>query len=305
MRDIDGLAGGEHRTRDAGRVGQADLHRTQALPDLRPQRLGLLVIEEQRAALGIEHARGLGHDLLEQRVDLDVRGEIAHHLEELELLLADALHPLDQRHALQPESPLRGDGGKQFTVLLGELADLLVQCLGNADQLALGVADRHTQDALRLVAGSHIHGIVEALVLVGVMDDGRLAILVDPAGDTAIVHQPDLLAEIALCHPAVQLIGGRVVEEQRAAIGPELVGAHLHQQPEDLVERIHRRDLLRDRQQQTQQILLPGLADQGHRIGGGVRGLGLALDTRGAGRRGGLGRRGGHLRSCSMLSRIA
>ena len=75
VRYIDGLARGEHGTGDTQMIGQADLHRLQTLADFRPQLVGLFLVEEQRRALGIQQARCLAHDLLQQGPQLDVGGD--------------------------------------------------------------------------------------------------------------------------------------------------------------------------------------------------------------------------------------
>ena len=57
VRDVDGLAGGEDGAGDAEVVREADLRGLDALTDLGPELLRLLVVQEQGRALGVEHAR--------------------------------------------------------------------------------------------------------------------------------------------------------------------------------------------------------------------------------------------------------
>jgi hypothetical protein len=171
--NVDGLARGEHRAGDAEVVGQADLHRLQALADFRPQFAGLFVVEEQRRALGIEQPRRLAHDLLQQRAQLDVGSDLGNDIDELHFLASNSLHALDELCALQGQRALAGHGLEQVEVLLGESSGAFVERLRDADDLALHCLDRHAKDVARGEAGLLVDRTVEAVVGVGIMDDQR------------------------------------------------------------------------------------------------------------------------------------
>ena len=200
VRNVDRLAHGEHGAGDTDMVGQADLHRLQPLADFRPELIGLLVVEEQSRTLGVQHARRLAHDLLQQRTDLDVGSDLRHDVEEFELLLADRLHALNELRALQRQSALRRHRHQQLQIAAVERALLLVQHLRNPDDVALRGAYRHAQYAARHEAGLLVDSAVEARIGIRIVDDDAFAAGEDMAGDTAVIEQADFAVKIALRH---------------------------------------------------------------------------------------------------------
>jgi hypothetical protein len=66
------------------------------------------------------------------------------------------------------------------------------------------------------------------------------------AGHAGVVEQADLAVEGALGGAGEELARDRVVEEQRAALGVGLVGNHLDQGGEQIVEAVDHRDALRE-----------------------------------------------------------
>ena len=231
-------------------IGQADLHRGQSLTDFRPQFVGLVVVEEQRRALGVEHARRFAHHLLQQRADLDVGGDLGDDVEEFEFLLADRLHALDELGALQRQRALRGHRDQELHVGLVEAAARFVQHLRDANYFALGGDDGYAQDALGDEAGLFVDGAVEAFVGVGVVDDQAGAGCEHVTGNTAVVEEADFARGIALRHARIQLAGFRVVEKQSAALGLEFRGGDFDQADQHFVERVHAGHFLRNAEQQ-------------------------------------------------------
>jgi hypothetical protein len=116
-------------------------------------------------------------------------------------------------------------------------AGVLVQHLGDADHLALLVADRDAEDIARAVAGVPVYVLVEARVLIGVGDDLRLAAGEHRSGDADMGGEANLADGVALHHPREQFAGVGVVEEQRTAVGVERLGHHFHQARKQHVER--------------------------------------------------------------------
>jgi hypothetical protein len=146
--------------------------------------------------------------------------------------------------------PLAGHRLQQVEVMLGEFAGTLVQGLRDANDFALHRLDRHTQDVARLEAGLFVDRTIEAVVGIGIGDDQGFARGVDVAGDAAGIEDADFALDVALRHTRVQLVGVRVVEEQRAALGVQLGGGHFHQRLQHLVERAVAGHAARDFEQQ-------------------------------------------------------
>jgi len=126
---------------------------------------------------------------------------------------------------------------EQALVLGVEVAGKLVQHLGDADHLALLVADRHAQDVARAIARLAIDVLVEPGVGVGIADDFGFAAGEYRAGDAHVVGKADFANGVALQHAREQLAGIWVVEEQRAAVGVQCLGDDFHQAREEHVER--------------------------------------------------------------------
>ena len=236
VRDVDRLASGEHRAGDTDVVGQADLHRFQPLADFRPELIGLLVVEEQRRSLGVQHTRRFAHDLLQQRTDLDVGSDFRHDVEEFELLLADRLHALNELRALQRQSALRRHRHQQLQIAAVKRALLLVQHLCDAYDVAFRRAYRHAQYAARHEPGLLVDGAVEARIGVRVVDDDPFTAGEHVAGNAAVVEQADFAVEITLRHARVQLVGFRIVQEQRAAFRGKFIGRDLDQPCQHFIE---------------------------------------------------------------------
>ena len=247
--DVDRGARRENGTSDAGCVRQSDLADAIAHGDARKQLVGLGVVEEQRRAVGVQHARRLRHDLAQERAQFQFRGDVGDHVEEGHFLLAGLFHVFDELGALKCHGGLRGHRFQQFQVFLVEGAFLLVQHLDDADDLAFHGLHRRTQDRLGDEAGLFVDGAVEALIAVGIEDDLADAALEDGAGDAGGVEDANLAREIALGDARVELARLRVVEEQAAALGAEFPGGHFDQRGENLVERLHGGDAPRHREQ--------------------------------------------------------
>jgi hypothetical protein len=85
----------EHGAGDAGVGGDADLADLQPLGHPREQLVGLPVVEEQRAAVGVEQLGGGVHEPGEQQVQVELAGQIVGELEDPDLLAQAAHHQVE------------------------------------------------------------------------------------------------------------------------------------------------------------------------------------------------------------------
>ena len=193
-------------------------------------------LSKERRALGREHARRLAHDLLQQLAEIELRGDVGDDVQELHLLLPFPSHPLDEFGAPQRDGGLGGHRFEHPEVILGEPALFLVERLRDADDLVLDGPYRDAQDVAGHEAGLLVDRAVEALVLIGLVDDHALAGGKHVPRDAAGVEDPDLALGVALGDARVELAGLLVVQEQRAALGPDLTRRHPHQHPQHLIE---------------------------------------------------------------------
>ena len=175
--------------------------------------------EEQRRALGTQHAGRLGHHPLEERVEVELGGDVRHEPEELHLLGPPGVDVLEVGRADQCRRCLAGHGLDQREVVEVVVARALVEHLGDADHDAAGGPDRRAHEVAGRVPGQLVDVAVEPRIRIGVVDDEGLVRGEDPAGDADIVEQADLERLLALQHPRVELAGGRIVEEQGPAVG--------------------------------------------------------------------------------------
>ncbi len=143
---------------------------------------------------------------------------------------------LEQARILERGGSLQRQAFEQALVFAVEVAGTLVQHLGDADHLAVLVADRNAEDVARAVAGAPVHLLVEARIGVGVGDDFRLAAGEHRAGDAEPAGEADLADDVALHDAREQFIGFGIVQEQRTAVGVQRLGHHLHQARKQYVE---------------------------------------------------------------------
>ena len=78
----------EHRPGDAEMVGQADFAHPGPLGDAGVEFARLRIIEEERRAVGLQHAGDFGHDPLQEGIDLQFRREVGHEVEKFQLALS-------------------------------------------------------------------------------------------------------------------------------------------------------------------------------------------------------------------------
>ena len=194
----------------------------------------------------MEHARRFAHDSLKQRAEIELRRDVRHQVEELELLDPLLLHLLDVLAVHEGNGRLRGHRLEQLEIVVGELARALVEHLGDADDRAPCGAHRRAHDAPRLVTRLLIDGAVEVGMRIGVGHDNAFATLEHAPGDAGVVRQSDLTRPLTLRDPRVELGRGRVVEEQGASLGIGLARGQRHQARQHLVERLHGRNRARD-----------------------------------------------------------
>src|SRR6266542_1437784 len=75
----------------------------QLVDDVADQLAGLLVVEEQRRPVAVQHAGRLRHDAGEQRRQLELRSQIGDQVQEVDLPLALARHPLEPLKRLEAD----------------------------------------------------------------------------------------------------------------------------------------------------------------------------------------------------------
>ena len=138
-------------------------------------------MDEDRRALGLEHAHRFRHHALEQPGEIDLGADLGDHRQEGEFLGADLLDFLDRLKALQENGRLAGHLLEQRNVIGGEVPVMLVDILHHADDLAQRRAHGHADDVARLVAGALVDGAVETRIGIGIVDEQGLAGLEDMA----------------------------------------------------------------------------------------------------------------------------
>ncbi len=238
MGDVDRLAGGEDRARDADVVGEADLPDAVALGHAGEQLVGPVVVEEQRRPVGVEDARRLADDPLEQGAQVELGGDVGHEVEELALLRLALLHRLHVAAVHQRDRGLRGHGLEEVEVLVGEVAAALVEDLGDADDRAARGAHRRARDVARVVAGLLVDGAVERGIVVRVVHDDAHAAVEHPPRDAVVVEEADLTRPLSLRDAGVELSRRGVAEEQGAAVGVGLLRDERDEGGQDLVEAV-------------------------------------------------------------------
>ncbi len=227
---------------NAGIGREADLRTADAAGDAGKQLVAYHVVEEQGAAVCIEQRGGRGHDLHQQRIEVDFGNDRGADFEQHGFLALLALDLLEQPRILERRGSLQRQPFEQALVFGVELSAALVQHLGDAYHLALLVADRNAEDVARVVAGVAVDVLIEARVGIGIGDDLGLAAGEDRAGDTEVAGEADFADRIALDYPREQLIGLGIVQKQRTAVGVQGLGDHGHQARKQDVEREAVRD---------------------------------------------------------------
>ncbi len=241
VRDVDGLATGEHRAGDAHRVGEADLvDVVVSLRDASDQLGRAGVVQEERRPFGVEHDGGLGHDAEQQCVEVDLGGDVGDEIDELHLLRGLRTASLVTLTVGERQRRLGGHCLEQLQVVVVEAAVDPIQHLGDPDQLATPGADRRAQDLTGLVPGRLIDLGVEVGIVVGVVDHLATPGLEDLAGDALVVEHPDFAWAVLGHRAGVELVGGGVVQEQRRPLGTQGDRRHGHQAGKDLVEAVER-----------------------------------------------------------------
>ena len=187
---------------DAGGLGEPDLAHRVALGDPREQLARALVAQEQRRTLGVQHAGRLGHHPLEERVEIELGGDVGDEPEELHLLGPAPVEVLEVARAHERGRRLARHRFEEREVVGVEVARLLVEHLRDADDLAPRGGDRCAHDVAGRVSGLLVDLAVEPRIGVGVVDDQRLVRREDPSGDADVVEEADLERPLALRAPA-------------------------------------------------------------------------------------------------------
>ena len=158
-----------------------------------------LVEEEQCRAFGAQHACRLGHDPLEEHVEIELGGDVRDEPEELHLLGATLVDVLEVGCADERGGRLAGHALEQGEVLEVIAARPLVEHLDDADHGTPGGRDRRTHEVACRVPGQLVDLPVEPWVGVRIVDDERLVRREDPSCDPDVVEHADLESLIALC----------------------------------------------------------------------------------------------------------
>jgi hypothetical protein len=88
VRDADRLPRREDDAGDSQVIRKADLLELELVDDVAHQLVRLLVVQEERRSVAVQHARRLRHDAGEQRRQLELGGQIRDQVQELDLPLA-------------------------------------------------------------------------------------------------------------------------------------------------------------------------------------------------------------------------
>ena len=157
--------------------------------------------------------------------------------QQLDLLALRLLQPFDQKRLFERAGRVPVDRLGQLQIGLAERPRPLVQHLGDADRVAVAVAQRHAQDIAGAVAGAAVDLRVEARVLVGVGDDLGGAGAEHRAGDAGIGRDADLGHAVAAQHARKQLAGVAVVQKQGRPLGVQRFQDQVDQPRQLAVER--------------------------------------------------------------------
>ena len=240
VRDTDRLSGSERRSGDPEMIRKADLRQLQLVHDVADQLAGLLVVQEQRRPIAVQHAGGLRHDAGKQRRELQLRRQIGDQIQEVDLPLALAGHPLEPLERLEADGAFASHALEQREVIRVEGVVDLVQHLCDPDRLSLCIPDGGADQRPRPVAGLLVDVAVEARIGVGVVDDLADAAVEHGPGDAEVVHEPDLSRAEAGGDVRVELARLLVVQEDRALVGADLLHCRLEQRVDDRVEGVER-----------------------------------------------------------------
>ncbi len=219
----------------------------QLVDDVADQLAGLLVVEEQRRPVAVQHAGRLRHDAGEQRRQLELRSQIGDQVQEVDLPLALARHPLEPLKRLEADGAIPCHALEQREVAHVEGALRLVQQLHDPDRASLCVLDRGADQRRRRVPRLLIDVAVEARIRVRVMHDLADAAVEHSLGNAEVVQEPDLSRSKAGGNVRVELTGLVVVQEDRTLVGCDLLNCRLEQGVDCGVEGVERRNPTRER----------------------------------------------------------
>ena len=149
---------------------------------------------------------------------------VGHRFQDALVVVLDGLNVVEQLGVFQADGDLRGKGLQPRLVIAGESPAAFVQHLGDADDLAVLIADRHAQDRAGKEAGLTVKGRIEAQIGIGVGDVDALARGEDRAGNAQMVGQADGGCPQALADFGIKLVGLFIIDEQGRAFGVQQAG---------------------------------------------------------------------------------
>ena len=151
--DVEGLAGGKSRASQSAIARQPDFLCFGPLGYARPELAGLRIVNEQGAAFGGSQLGRRLHDFFQQRIEVEIAGNGAAHLQQDNFVAMRGLQLLDKPGVLERGGGLGRDRVEQSGVGVVKAAIGLIQDLGDADYRPVAVADRDAKNVARPVAG--------------------------------------------------------------------------------------------------------------------------------------------------------
>src|SRR6056297_2624271 len=107
-----------------------------------------------------------------------------------------------------------------------------VDCLVHADHLAGRTSDRQGQNVAGTVAGTLIYVFIEALILIGIVNNQRLSVVGNIPGNTLI--QSDFYTVDSVGNLAPQNLTLMVYQPDSAAVGGDKITPHVGQHDQEL-----------------------------------------------------------------------
>ena len=212
--NVDHAAGTEAFPGDTRICREANLLAANTAGDTRKQFVTGGVVEKQGAAVGFEQRGRRRHDFGQQRIEVDLGDDRDAYFQQHGFLALLAFDFLEQARVFECRRGLQRQPFKQPLVFAVEVADMLVQRLGDADHFAVLVADRDAENIPGAVAGAPVDLLIEARVGIHIGDDFGLAAGEHRTGDAEVAGEANFADDIALHDPREQLICLRIEKKE-------------------------------------------------------------------------------------------
>ena len=149
---------------------------------------------------------------------------------------------------------VRGEGSQQTHVLLSKVLLITrVQDLDRSDD-PVTVTEGYREEGLWCHDAQPIHGHLNPRVMLCIIDENRLPLLHNPAGDAFPCLQADLLQSApsgCLRHPIHEIIRFGIDQQEAACISPHKTAYRGQDEPEQFADLKGRREELADLQQRV------------------------------------------------------